>query len=324
MNKVLITSVAALICAFAATAIAQAERYPDRSINLILPVAVGSSGDVAFRILGEKMRARLGQAFVNDNITGAAGLLGLEKARNAAPDGYTLLAGNDSSLIYLPLLNANAKFDPFKSFEPITRIADVEWVLIANPASGISTVADLVRLAKASPGKLNYASGGVASPQQIVMELFKKQAGIDLIHVPYKGTTPAMTDVMAGVVPVMFSGLGVANPLIESGKLKALAVPSLTRSKVLPNVPTLTELGYSGFEYRSWLAFLAPANTPAPRVDAIHAAAVLALRDPAVREELANRGMTPVGNTPAELKKNIADDYQRLSALVQALGLQKQ
>ena len=302
-------------------ALAQTTAYPAKPITLVLPVAAGSSGDTAFRVLAEKMYGKLGQPLVLENTTGAAGLIGIERGRRAPPDGYTLLGGNDSGLIYLPLLNKNATYDPRKDFEPITQVADIEWVLVVNPAFPAQTVADLIKLAKERPGKIDYASGGPGSPQQVIMELFKKRAGIDLMHVPYKGATPALTDVVSGTVAVGFQGIAVAKPYLQNGRLRALATTGLTRSVLLPDVPTVAESGFPGFEYHSWVGLLFPANTSREQVNVIHEAAVAALADPAVRASFAASGLTPVGNTPEQFRKNLVLDYSRLSDLVNSIGL---
>lgn len=297
------------------------ERYPSRPIEMILPYSVGSSGDTAMRLLGERMGTLLGQQLVPENVTGAGGLLGAEKGRRARPDGYTLVSMADSTLIYLPLLNRNANFDPRTDFEPILQIADIDWVLVANPATGVRTVADLVRVAKDRGAGMDYASGGIASPQQVVMELFKKRTGIRLNHIPYKGSAPALLDVVGNVVPVMFSGVPVAAPHIATGKLVALATAGTQRSPLLPNVPTLIEAGLTGFTYSSWVSLMGPRGVPTDRINVIHQAALTALADTTIVQKLTGLGMRPIGNGPGEFRNQLAAEYVRLSELVKEIGL---
>jgi tripartite-type tricarboxylate transporter receptor subunit TctC len=300
---------------------AAAERYPARPIDLILPYSVGSSGDTAMRLLAEKMAPVLGRTLVPENLPGAGGLLGADKGRRAKPDGYTLISMADSTLMYLPLLNRNANFDPRTDYEPIAQIADIDWVLVANPALGVRSISDLVRLARERAGRLDYASGGIASPQQVVMELFKKRTGTDLNHIPYKGAAPALLDVVGGQVPVMFSGVPVAATHITSGKLVALATAGRRRSDLLPNVPTLEESGLQGFTYSSWVSLMGPRGLPADRINIIWQAVVSALGDPELVQKLRGLGMTPIGNGPAEFRNNLAQEYARLSDLVRDIGL---
>jgi tripartite-type tricarboxylate transporter receptor subunit TctC len=301
----------------------QAESYPTRPISLILPYSAGSSGDAALRIVSEKLATRLGQPLVPENLAGAGGLLGAEKGRRAPPDGYTLLSMADSTLIYLPLINRNANFDPRRDFEPILQVADIEWVLVANPSSGMKRAADFVRVAKERNGQMTYASGGIASPQHVAMELFKKRAAIDLVHVPYKGATPSLLDVVSGQVPVMFSGVAVAAPHIQSGKLVALGLAGTKRSALLPDVPTLAESGLPGFKFSSWVSLMGPKGLPVQQVNVIRQATVAALEDPDTIQKLRGLGMTPIGNTPAEFRDAIASEYGRLSDLIKDIGLER-
>jgi tripartite-type tricarboxylate transporter receptor subunit TctC len=311
-----------LFCACCSGAHAQgAPGYPTHPLTLILPFAPGSSGDISLRSLTDRMTAFLGQPSIADNVVGAAGLIGAEKGRVAAPDGYTIIGMADSTLILLPLLNKNARFDPLKDFEPIIQVASIDWILVANPTFPGSTLADLIRLAKAQPGKIDYASGGQASPQYVITELFKARAGIDLTHVPYKGATPAMVDVVAGSVPIMFNAIAIASPFLKSGKLKAIATAGRKRSPLFPDVPTMIEAGLPDFEYASWVGLLAPRGTPPAVVTVLHDAAAKALADPAMEARFLANGMTPIGNSSAAFKTNLGHEYKRLADLIKSANL---
>ena len=293
---------------------AQTAPYPNRPIAIVLPVSPGTSGDTSFRLLGEKMAAKLGQPLVMENAPGAAGLIGIDRFRKAPADGYTLLGGNDSSLLYLPLLNKNATFDPLKDFEPVTQIAVAELFLAVNSSFPAQSLADLVKLAKEAPGKIDFASAGPASPQHIAMELIMRRAGLQMNHVPYKGGTPAATDVAAGVVPVGVMSLLVAMPYLKSGRIRLIGSTSVRRSSLVPNVPTISET-FTGFQFGIWVGFLAPRGTPREQINALREASVLALSDPGVVSTYQTLGLTPSGNTPEEFRRIIISDFQRLSEL---------
>jgi len=298
--------------------------YPNRPINLVLPYSVGSSGDAAMRLLSERMSALLGQPIVIENQAGAAGLVGADKGRLAKPDGYTLVSMADSTLMYLPLLNKNANFDPLKDYEPITQVTDIGWVLVTHPSFPPKTVAEMVTYLKERPGKVDYASGGVASPQQIVMELFQKRTGVQLAHIPYKGSAPALTGVVGNQTPVMFSGIAVAIPFVNDNRLRALATGGRTRSPLMPNVPTMIEAGLDGFTFSSWISLMAPVGTPPDVVRSIHGAATKSLADRALVDRLRGIGMTVIANTPEEFRANLGNEFKRLSGLVADLGMKRE
>ncbi len=290
--------------------------YPSRGITMVMPLAAGSAGDVLGRLVGAKMTADLGRHIVCENVAGASGALGIERVLRAAPDGYTLLGTGDNQLIYAPLFNKNAKFDPRNDLAPITQLAVLDWALVANPAFPAKTIGELVALAKPKPGEINFASGGVGSAQQIAMELLMARSGIKLTHVPYRGVTPALNDVVAGVVPVMFTAVSVAAPYIPDGKLRVLATTGRQRSTLLPDVPTVAEAGLEGYDFKTWMALLAPKDTPAAIIDRLHRAAVTAVKDPSLRPQMAAGGFVPVGNSPAEFKAELASDYERIAKVI--------
>jgi tripartite-type tricarboxylate transporter receptor subunit TctC len=313
----------AVIAWISGTSFAQSQTaadYPARQITVVMPTAPGSAGDTLVRIVSNKMAADLGRPFIAENVTGAAGALGVIRAQKAAPDGYTLLGTGDNQLIYAPLFNRSIRFDPRTDFEPITLLASLDWALVANPAFPAKTVQELIKLAKEKPGELNFASGGVGTAQQIAMELLMARTGIKLTHVPYRGVTPGLNDVVAGVVPLMFTAVSVATPFIP-GHLRVIATTGRTRSSLLPDVPTMQEAGIEGFEFDTWVGLLAPKGTPAPIVARLHDAAAAALKDPTVRERLAAGGFTPVASSPSTFTTTLTNDWKRIGDIIQTAGI---
>ena len=310
------------LCVLAQSALAQgAADYPSRPIQMIIPLAAGSAGDVALRIVAAKMSGDLGKQIVIDNQPGAAGAIGAERATRAAPDGYTIVGISDSVLTSVPLLNKNARFDRLKDFAPVSQIVTNEWVLVAHPSFAAKTVQELIELAKAKPDQIDFSSGGNGSPQQMAMELFKARTGVRLVHVPYRGATGALTDVVAGTVPLMFTAIAVAQPFLKDGKLRALATGGPRRSDLLPDVPTAAEAGVAGFEWSTWTSIMAPANTPAEIIARLNTTALAALKDAEVREKLLALGVVPNGNSPDAFKVNLARDYARMAEIIRAAGI---
>jgi tripartite-type tricarboxylate transporter receptor subunit TctC len=295
--------------------------YPSRGITMVMPLAAGSAGDVLGRLVGAKMALDLGRPIVSENVTGASGAIGIERVLRAAPDGYTLLGTGDNQLIYAPLFNKSARFDPRTDLAPITQLAVLDWALVANPAFPAKTISELTALAKARPGVINFASGGVGSAQQIAMELLMARSHIKLTHVPYRGVTPALNDVVAGVVPLIFTAVSVAVPYLPDGKLRVLATTGRQRSTLLPDVPTVAESGIAGFEFTTWMGLLAPKGTPTAIVERLNRSAATAVKDAALRPQMAAGGFAPVGNSPAEFKAVLASDYQRIADVVREAGI---
>lgn len=315
---------AAMVALTTGTIVAQAQPatdYPNRPISMIMPTAPGSAGDVLVRLITNKMAVDLGKPFIAENVTGAAGAIGVIRAQKAAPDGYTLLGTGDNQLIYAPLFNNSLKFDARTDFEPITQLASLDWALVANADYPAKTVQDVIKLAKAKPGEINFASGGVGTAQQIAMELLMTRTGIKLTHVPYRGVTPGLNDVVAGVVPLMFTAVSVATPFIPNGRLRVIATTGRTRSALLPDVPTMQEQGIEGYEFDTWVGLLAPKGTPAPIIMRLNAAAVAALKDPTIKERLAASAFTPVGSTPAEFAATLAHDWTRIGDIIRTAGI---
>ena len=295
---------------------AHAEDYPTRDIRVLEPLAAGSSVDVVTRIVADRMGKILGQGLYVDNEPGAAGLIGMRTGARAAPDGYTILAVNDSVVTVLPNMRKDAKYDPRHDFEPIIELVRLHWALVANPEFPAANLKDFIALAKAKPGTINYASGGQGSPQQIAMELLMRAADIKLTHVPFRGATPALTDVVSGHVPVMFTALPTPLPFMAAHQLTIIGIPDLQRLPTLPDIPTLAEQGLPGFTFTAWGALLAPANTPPAVIAKLHDAALAALNDPGIHKQLTDLGYEVVGGTPDELKTLIAEDYDAKGKLL--------
>lgn len=312
----------ALSLALAGISAASAQsNYPNRTIQTIMPLQAGSGVDILMRPIAQKMSDGLGQAITIENIPGGAGLIGTAKVAQSPADGYVLGAFNDSILTMLPNLYKKIDYDPVQSFVPISEVAAITFVMVANPSFPANTAADLVRIAKEQPGKIDYASGGNGSPQHIGMEIFRQYTGAPLVHIPYRGAAAAVTDVMAGQVPVMISALSVVLPHIRAGKLKVLGVASKTRSPLLPNSPTINE-SVKGYEFSTWGALLAPKGTPPSVVDKINDSLAFALKDQKLREQLIQQGFEFVPLGPEHLKDMIAQGLVKMRKVIKEGGIQ--
>ena len=296
------TSIVALVslAALSAAPGARAQSYPDHPIKMIVSFPAGGGADVLVRILAKYMDQGLGQTIVVENKPGAGGNIGSDFVAKAKPDGYTILGGTISSHAINPSIYKSMPYDAAKSFQPITLIGTNANVLVVGAASPYKTVQDVIAAAKAKPGSISFASAGNGTSQHLSGELFKSLAGIQMEHVPYKGSGPAIQDVMAGHVPLMFDTTVVAAPHIQSGKVRALAVTSTKRVKSLPDVPTMAEAGVKGYEIVSWQGIFAPAGTPKDVVQRLNSEIVKILKLPEMRQRLEGLGLEPVGNTPEE------------------------
>jgi tripartite-type tricarboxylate transporter receptor subunit TctC len=300
---------------------AVAENYPGRPIRIIVPFSAGGTVDIMARLVGAKLQAAWGQPVVVDNRTGAGGNLGADLVAKAEPDGYTLLVSSSSPLSININLYRDLPFDPMRDFAPVSLLAEVPNLLEANPRLPAHSVAELVALAKARPGKLNFASQGSGSTSHLAGELLRIKAGIDITHVPYRGTAPALNDLVAGNIDFMFDNLVSSLPQVRAGTLRALAVGSRTRASVLPDVPTLIESGFADFESTAWFALVAPAKTPPAIVARLNEGAVAALRAPDVAARLADLGATTVASTPAALGARIQSETERWGAVIKAANI---
>ena len=298
-----------------------AQSYPQKPIKLIVPLAAGSAVDNAARIVMQKVAANMGAAIAIENQAGAAGLIGADRVAKSASDGYTLGGFNDSIMTMLPNLQAKMPWDILKDFEPISLVATVEWGVVVPSDSPIKTAADLIAAAKKSPGQLNYGSGGNGSPQHIAMALFASQAGVQLTHVPYKGATQAAVGVAGHEVQVAFQGIATVSSLIKAGKLRLIAVTTPKRLPQFPDVPTVSESGLSGFEFNSWFAMMAPAGTPKPIVEKLHAEISKALADPSIKEQLFGLGLSPRGTTPDQLAADLKTQFAKYGNLIRQANI---
>jgi len=314
----LLALAAATLGAWAAPALAQ-DKWPSKPITFIVPFPAGGTTDVLARLIGQKLGAVLGTTIVVDNRGGAGGSVGSEMASRAAPDGYTLVGGTVSSHAINVSLYPKLGYDPVKSFTPITLIGTNPTVLVVNQASPYKTLADVIAAGKAKK-PLTSASAGSGTSQHLSLELLKSKAGIDITHIPYKGSGPAIQDVMAGQVDMMFDTTVVAGPHIESGKLRPLAVTSAKRQPNMPNVPTVAET-VPGYEVISWQAIFAPAGTPKPIVDRLHSEIAKILAEPELRERLAKLGMQGADMTTAQVGEFQKAEVAKWAQIIKAANI---
>jgi tripartite-type tricarboxylate transporter receptor subunit TctC len=283
-----------------AAAIAAAQDYPNKAIRFIMPYPIGGSIDIAGRMVAQRLADNLGQGVVVDNRTGAGGVVGTETAARAAPDGYTLLMGGTGTLALSPSLQKNLPYDPNRDFTPVTLLVTIPYVVVVNPGLRANSIRELIALAKAKPGEINYGSGGNGSAPHLAAELFKTMADVRITHVPYKGSTPAITDTMSGQVQLTFTGIPSAIAYIKAGRLRAIGVTSAKRTAALPEVPTIAESGVAGYEVNPWFGVLLPARAATPLVTRINTEILKVLQLPATRERFAAEGFEAAGNTPAQ------------------------
>jgi len=292
-----------------------AQDYPAKPILMVMPLQAGSAVDVMMRIVAQKMGDNMGRQIVVENQPGAAGLIGAERVKRAAPDGYTLGALNDSILTMIPNIR-QVPYDPVKDFVPVSVVAGITWVMVANNDLPAKTIPEFIALAKSQPGKIDYSSGGNGSPQHVAMEAFKAATGIYVVHIPYRGATQAALDVISNQVQAHFSAVSIVQPHIKSGRMRALAVPSPTRSPLLPDVPTMAEAGVPGFEWRTWASIVVPVGTPKPIVDRLNAEVVKAVNAPDVREKLIAQGLEPIGSPPELVTQWTQAGLARMSGII--------
>jgi tripartite-type tricarboxylate transporter receptor subunit TctC len=316
-EKIRAAVAALLMSALAGAALGQ---YPARPVRFIVPSAVGGGTDIIARAISVKLSEGLGQQFVVDNRPGAGQMIGIELAAKAPADGYTILMAA-STLAINPIMYKQVLYDPVGDFAPITQAATLANVLVVHPSLPVKDVKELIAYAKANPGKLNFASAGIGTSPQMSIELLKSMAGIDMVHIPYKGTAPGVMDLLAGQVLVMAPNVLTALPHIKSGKLRALAVTSAKRSEALPEVPTVAESGLPGYDSTQWYGVLAPAGTPREIVARLHDGIVRALRDPEVGRRLAADGAEPVGSNPEEFAAFIRSESEKWSKVAKAAGI---
>lgn len=292
--------------------------YPNKALRMVVPFPPGGGNDILARTLGQRLSEVTGQQVVVDNRGGAGGALGATIAATANPDGYTLFLGSVGNLAQTPALKADLPYNPVRDFAPGALVATSSFMLAVNPSVPVKTVQDLINLAKASPGKLTYASAGTGSSLHMAGELFKHATGTDLLHVPYKGTGPAMTDLVSGRVQLVFSTMPPVLPQVKLGKLRAIAVTTIKRAAAAPDVPTIAESGVKGFNVSNWQGVLAPAKTPAALVKKLNADILASLKLPGMTEALAVQGLEPAGGTPEEFGALIKSEIAKYTQVVKA------
>ncbi|MBI3043371.1 MAG: tripartite tricarboxylate transporter substrate binding protein [Betaproteobacteria bacterium] len=295
--------------------------YPERPIRMVVPFPAGGGVDVVTRMLAQEMTEKLGQQVVVDNRSGASGIVGTEIVAKATRDGYTLLMGNVATHAVNVNLYRKLSYDPLKDFAPVTRVAVVHEILVVHPSVPATSVKALIALAKSKPGQLTFGSAGNGTPPHLAGELFKSLAGVNILHVPYKGTPLALSDLMGGQITMIFSNILSALPLVKSGKLRALGVSSLKRSHVAPDVPTISESGLPGYQKNSWYGVLAPAGTPNAVIAKLNGTIVAALGVPAVLDRLARQGAEIETSSPEEFRNFIQSEIKRYATIIKNSGL---
>ena len=303
-----------------AAAFAQAG-YPNKPVTFVVPFPAGGGTDIAARLVATRLTAKWGQSVVVENKAGAAGIVGADAVAKARPDGYTLLIGNVGTQSINPSLYAKLPYNPDTAFAPVSLICELPFVLMATPSFAAKSPKELVAMAKADPDKVTFASSGSGGSPHLTAEIFQQATGTRMMHIPYKGGGPAMTDLMAGHVNLLFASILEGSGHIKAGKLKALAVSSASRSPALPDVPTLAEAGITGAESGSWVALLAPAGTPQALVDKIAADVKEVVANPEVRAQLVQQGGTPQATTPAQLQALIDADKARYGKVIREKGV---
>jgi tripartite-type tricarboxylate transporter receptor subunit TctC len=297
------------------------QAYPTRPIRLIVPYPPGGPTDIIGRTINDRLGKRLGQQVVVDNRAGAATVIGADIAAHAPADGYTLLLATITTLAVNPALKPKLPYHPERDFAPVSMLATQPYLLVVHPGVPVKSVSQLIAYAKAQPGKLSFASAGIGAGAHLAAELFKHMAQIDVVHVPYKGSGPAMTDVMGGRCAYMFAGISAGYPHTVSGKLRALAVSTAKRSTAIPEIPTIAESGLPGYHMNTWNSLVVPRGTPAAIIRRLNAEVVGILTEPEVKERLKQQGIDPEPGTPAQLAAHIKSEVARFDRLIKAVGL---
>ena len=316
---------AALLMGVSSPAQAQtspAQDYPNRAVTLVVPYPAGGGLDALARMLGQKLAERLGKPVVIENRTGAGTVIGAASVAKAAPDGYTIMLGTSTPFAITATLNKSLPYDPAKDFAPIALVSNAPFLLLVHPAQPVHSVADLIALAKAKPGQLSYGSAGPGSPQNLSFELLKTLTGINIVHVPYRGDGPALTDLIAGHIPTMFGEPTPILPLLKDGKVRALGVSSASRLPIAPDVPTIAEAGVPGFDLTSWQMIVAPAGTPQEIVDKLHVEVKKVLELPEVKAEFARTARITVDYPSVDdLQRFMRSEIVRLGKVVEHAGI---
>ena len=309
MNRTRLLAIAEFVALAATCPItispAAAQSYPQKSIRLLVGFPPGGGNDALMRVIAPRLSEALGQQLVIDNRAGAGGNIAAEVTAKSVPDGYTLMMGFSTILTTNPSLYRNVGFDSIRDFAPITQLATAQYVLVVHPSVAAKTVNELVALAKSRPGSLNYASSGIGTPLHLAGELFKRQAGVDMVHIAYKGGGPASTALLGGEAQLMFGSVPASIPHVKTGRLRGIAVTGLKRSMLAPELPTIDESGFPGFNVTAWGSLMAPAGTPRNVIRQLNEDAVRVVRMPEMRQPINNTGYEPTGTTPEQLAELI-------------------
>ena len=300
---------------------AATQAYPNRPVRMVVPFPAGAGVDIVARMIGIPLTEAWGQPVVIDNRPGAGGTIACELAAKAAPDGYTLLIGNVSTIAMAPSLYKKVNYDPIRSFAPITLVDTSANVLVVHPSVPVTTTQAFIALAKSKPGQINYASAGSGTSPHLAAELFKSMAGVNIVHVPYKGSPQALTDLLGGQTQLMFASLVSALPHIRQNRLRALGVTSVQRAAALPDTPTIGESGLRGYDVSVWMGILAPAGTPPEIVARIHREIARIVQSPDIRERLAAQGLEAATNTPAEFSAYIEAEVAKWGRVIRQAGV---
>jgi len=301
---------------------AQPQAYPNKPIRLIVAFPAGGSTDIIARLVGQRLGERLGQQVIVDNRGGAGGTIGTEIAARATPDGYTLTMGTTSTHVIAPAAYTTVKYDPVKDFEPITLVASTPYLLVLHPGVKANNLKEFIALAKSQPGKLNYASAGTGSTTHLAMEMLNRAAGMDIVHIPFGGNGPAGTAVLGGQVQALFGSMPAVLPHAQAGRMRPIAVGTLKRSPALPNVPTVAESGFPGFEVSLWLGFFAPKGTPRPVLDRLQKELTDIANNAEMKAAFEKNGASGVTNTPAEMRALMKEELDKYGKVIKAAGIQ--
>jgi tripartite-type tricarboxylate transporter receptor subunit TctC len=320
MKRSTFLTAAALATAWFSSSSAWAQAYPNRPVKIVVPFATGGPADNYARFIAQRLQDALGQSFVVDNRPGGGSVIGTDIAAKAPADGYTLLMMSNTHTANETLI-PNKPFALMRDFVAIAPVNYSDLLLVAHPGTGINSVADLLAKAKAQPGKINYASSGPGTPYHMAGELFKYMAKVDMVHIPYKGSSGARTDVLGGQVDLMFDAVTTMSEHVRAGKVKALATTGRSRSSVLPDVPTVTESGVPGYEATIWLGLMAPKGTPKDIIDKLNATINQTLRQAEVRQQWAKQGAVPMVMNPVEFEKYLSDDIQKWGAVIKSANI---
>lgn len=321
MTRIKFPLLCALAAALAVPPAALAQAWPTKPVRLVITYPPGGNTDLVGRALAQKMSESVGQQVVVDNRGGAGGVMGSMITAQAAPDGYTIMLGTSAGMVINPLLSRKLTYDPVRDFAPVSMVVIVPQLLVVNPQLPVKNVRELIALAKAKPGSLNAGSSGVGTPNHFGTELLKWLAGVDIVHVPYKGGAPALTDLLGGQIQMAFSSIPAVLPHVKAGRLVALGIGSAKRSPALPNVPTIAEAGVPGYEYTTWYGVFAPAKTPPPLIARLNAEIIKAVQSPDIKDRFTALGGDPEPGTPDELRAYMAAESAKWAKIIKAANI---